>query len=1312
MQVPFSISPLWLRRARWFVGSLLVLWLLAWLAVPPLVKRMVEEKGSQALGRAVTVGDVAFRPWSLELIVSDVAVATADGKARQLEMARVYVDAELESVLRLAPVMDAITIDAPTLRIAHLGDGHYDIDDIIATLSKAPLSTSAPLQFALYNLTLNGGAVDFTDHTPTGVRQHSLRALHLAVPFLSTLESKRTVKVVPRLAFTLNGSAFDTAAEGTPFAQTNKGDATLKIVHLDLAPYLPYLPSSLPVRLKSAVVDADLRLAFEQAKQPKLTLTGKLKLSGLVLTDATGAPLLAVESIAAELADVRPLERVVQLASLEINAPQLQAARSRAGRLNLALGGSSPSAKGEQVAINTVAAHASVTGAGSKKYIKASAVEHPWALSLERFVLHRGEVAWADDSTTLPARLTLAQLELQAHGLQWPLSPSAARFEGSANVPSKGKAAQLAFKGEAAEALSSIHASVGDAELALAAPYLAQFLVPGVQGVLDAEMDATWAADKQGDKLLLALPRLTVRDFVLKAAKAPVAKELASVGNAPGASGAEDPTGAERAAAEMPRFKLLEVTGAQLDLTARTGTAAKVALRSPSAMLNRDTRGQWIVQRWLKAAPTSTVSTPYIAKAAEAASSITDASSAPGHPAAANKAATPDWQISLGELVVDNGTIKLDDRSMAHPARLEVSALKLQLKTATLDGSKPVPLTLSARIKSGRTEPGTLNYRGTVAWAPMAAQGTVEAVDIPLHALAPYFADQLNIAILRADAGFKGQLRYVAATAGPEVQLQGDASVEDFRANTVVGSPSAGGPAADNSAGIAVDVPDLGVTEELLSWKALKVLGIALNLAPGTAPRVQVREATLSDFFARVIVNATGRVNLQDLVKIPQTTGGEHAATGAPMVAASTPVSAGASAAASATLAPPAAAPLAAIVSMGPIRLVNGKVLFSDRFIRPNYSADLSELNGTLSQFSSLAKDGVVQLADLELRGRAEGTASLEIAGKVNPLAKPLALDIKGHVRDLDLPPLTAYSVKYAGYGIERGKLSMDVTYTVLPNGQLTASNKLVLNQLTFGDEVKGAPNSLPVKLAVALLADSNGVIDIELPISGSVNDPQFSFGALAWKVVTNLIGKALTSPFGLLARAMGGGGGVDDESSTVVFAPGSSVLSPSATQSLDGIAKALSVRPALNVTVVGTASLEMEGDAFKRERLKTLMQGEKRRLAIVTGQDGVAGCTLTDAEYAVLLKDVYRRADIAKPRNFVGLAKDIPDAQMEALLLASIPANDDAMRTLALQRGVVVKDYLVSRKLPPERLFVGAAKTVMADADWKPRAELGVAQR
>jgi hypothetical protein len=387
--------------------------------------------------------------------------------------------------------------------------------------------------------------------------------------------------------------------------------------------------------------------------------------------------------------------------------------------------------------------------------------------------------------------------------------------------------------------------------------------------------------------------------------------------------------------------------------------------------------------------------------------------------------------------------------------------------------------------------------------------------------------------------------------------------------------------------------------------------------------------------------------------------------------------------------------------------LVNGKIDFTDLFVKPNYSADLSELTGKLSSFSSNPPKGEAgrpALADLELRGKAQQTAALEITGKLNPLAKPLELDITAKMRDLDLAPLSPYSVRYAGHGIERGKMSMDVNYKVAPDGQLTATNKLVLNQLQFGDEVAGAPTSLPVKLAVALLADRNGVIDVDLPLSGSLNDPQFSVGPLIWKAVVNLIVKAVTAPFSLLTGGLGGGSG---ESSAITFEPGGSELSASAKESLDKVAKALTDRPTLQMTVVGTASLDKERDAYQRQRVRQLTYAEKRRVAVRGGQSGTDVPPVTDAEYPELLTAVYKRADITKPRNLVGLAKDLPLKDMENLLFASVPVDEESMRQLAVERGAVVRDYLLAKNLTSERLFLGAVRTTASGDDWKPGAEL-----
>lgn len=1264
--MPFShlLRSPWLRRLAWtLAGLLLLLWALAWLAVPPLLKSQLEQRGSAALGRKLTVGAIDFKPWSLQLTLTDLALAKADGSAPQLDIARVYVDADIASLLRLAPVLDAVTVEAPRLQLTHLGGGHYDIDDILERLA-APSDTppAAPLKFALYNLVLNGGALDFTDRVGQTERQHTLRELHLALPFLSNLDSQRDIMVEPRLRFVLNGSAFDSAAQGTPFAQTRKGEVTLNIAHLDLAPYLPYQPASLPVRLKSAALQAQLQMRFEQAQQAHVGLRGTLQITGLQMVDAAGAALLGVQTLKTELADVRPLEGVVKLASLEITGPKLSASRNRAGRINLDLAAPAKSPS----ATKNIAQPSDSTRATAKNDLENLKKEgaaptppstpSPWHIELAQFALHQGEVNWADDHLQPRARLDLTQVELQAQALRWPMDAAPATFGGSARVPARGQPAQLAFQGEGTDQQGQVHVTLDTVALGLAAPYLAQYLEPAVQGRLDAELDVQW----QAGQWQLAVSRLAVQDFALQADRAKAAA----------AKSAPPLRGAERAAAEMPRFQRLEVSDAQIDLAARSARVGKIALRAPSAMVHRDAQGRWMLEQWLK-----TPATP---------------SAAPAHaPArsAANAASTaPPWKLAVAALTIDDGTLMLDDRSQTRPVRLEALGLKVHMRDLTLDGKKPAPLTVSAKVRAGRTEPGSLHYQGSVMWDPVVAQGRLEARDLPMHALAPYFAQRLNVDLLRADLGFQGQVRYAALPGGPDLKLQGDAALEDFLANSIVSAGQGQGE----------------IAEELLSWKSLNVPGIQLAMAPGAALRLQVREAALSDFFARVIVHENGRVNLQDLVRT-QATGADGSAAPVPNLASSAPVAA----APVPAPAPVATAP-AANIQFGPISLVHGKVLFSDRFIKPNYSADLSELTGKLSQFSNQPVDGVVPLADLDLRGRAEGTASLEITGKVNPLVQPLALDIRGRVRDLELPPLSPYAIKYAGYGIERGKLSMDVHYAVQPDGQLSASNNFVLNQLRFGNAVEGAPNSLPVKLAVALLADRNGVIDLDLPISGSLNDPQFSLGAVVWKVITNLVVKAISAPFSLLANALGGDGGAE-EAAVVRFAPGSSALLPQAQQGLDKIAQALLDRPALNLTVVGTASLEAEREALKGERLAGLLMAEKRRRAVVRGQEGDSVAPVSAAEAPALLKEVYRRADITKPRNLLGLTKDIEPADMQALLKANMAVTEDAMRDLALQRSVAVKDYLATRQLDGQRLFLGAPKLVAPQEAWTPRAELNL---
>jgi len=1205
----------WLRRAAWGLVSLLLLWLLGWLALPPLIKTQLESRLGEQLGRKVTVGRVDFKPWTLELTLTDVAVAHQADASAQLAFQRVYIDAELQSLLRLAPVVDALQLDGLRVNLIHSGDGHYDVDDVLTRLSAAPSQQGASptLHYAFYNLVVSDAEVVLTDSARN--QQHRLSGLNLSLPFLSNLDSKRDVLVQPKLAFELNGSRFESTARTTPFSQNRKTDAQLLVRGLDLRPYLTYLPAHWPVQLHSAVIDADLALSFEQVAQPAVKLSGQVNLSAVRLTQTHGAPtagpdLLTFERLGVTLDDVQPLARTVLLRRLEWIQPHLLLHRNKRGALNLQALMSAPPTT--QKTIKSRAAQKDPTGASAQKsQDTAGASATAWQVRVADVSVVGAELHWLDEATTRPVRLGATALTLNAHALAWPLTQPVP-FDGTTLLAG----APVRFEGQATDQQARVVVQVNGLPLALAAPYLADVLVPRLDGNLSTDLTLHWAAAHPGQpqQTQLQVTRLTLEKLALRdAAKTPLAS-----------------------------LERLQLEDSVLDVAQQTLKLGRVQVSQPRAALSRLADGRWMAQDWLKTA------------APDLAQRRVTSSTTPPRP----------WSISLVDARLTGGALSYHDAAVTPAVALDLTGVALQVRNFSSAGQRPFNTSLTAHVGDGHSEPGSLNWRGQVTLNPLQVKGDLALVRLPLHAASPYLGDRLNVSVLRADASFSGQVHVAQTAPGLALELAGDAAVDDLRVQTLA------------------QAEPFKPAEDLLAWKSLSLSGLSVGVTPAAPARVKVAATALSDFYARMVLDASGRLNLQDLVKpVPPGTAVAQAATA---VASDPPV-----------------------IRFGPVSLVGGHINFTDRFIQPNYSADLTELVGRLSAFSSERINDKPELADLELRGRAQGTASLEVLGKLNPLVQPIALDIRGKVRDLELAPLSAYSAHYAGYGIERGKLSVDVNYRVTPDGQLDANNKIVLNQLKFGEQIPNAVKTLPVKLAVALLADRNGVIDVDLPISGSLNDPQFRLMPLVFKIIGNLIVKAITAPFSLLASAFGGGG---DELSMVTFDAGSAVLNEAAKTRLGKVARALQDRPALKMTVVGTASLASERDAYKRAQLQALVQAEKRRASGAATTPGSTLPVVTPDEYPALLKAVYKRADFPKPRNLIGMAKDLPVPEMEALFLSNLDVTEAAMQQLALQRGVAVRDHQASQQLPMDRLFLGAAKAVTPDATWQPHAQLNLA--
>ena len=600
-------------------------------------------------------------------------------------------------------------------------------------------------------------------------------------------------------------------------------------------------------------------------------------------------------------------------------------------------------------------------------------------------------------------------------------------------------------------------------------------------------------------------------------------------------------------------------------------------------------------------------------------------------------------QVSAHDLKVDLANLSLRDEGVAPAIPISLGSLALTADRVA-PGAQPTAFTLRAAGLQGNA---TLALQGTLVPQPLSVKTSVELAGLDLTPFAPYVASSLNATVRSVSVGARGQAEFAAANGASPMRAA-------WRG--------------------AVDVNDLNLEDrvnqaDFLNWKHLGLSGMDLSLA-GERVGANLGDILLEDFYGNVLLNAQGRLNVLDLVAEPGRAAGSitqdtHTRTQEPA-----PVPA------------PRAARAMPDIAVASVTLTRGRMTFNDRFVKPNYSAELSRIEGKVSGVSSTQPAA----ARVNVGGRVYGTAPFSVSGSVQPFEKFLSLDLKAQAKGVDLPRFTTYSAKYVGYPIKRGKLSLDVHYQI-KNRELQASNRLVLNQLTFGDRTD-SPDAiqLPVLLAVALLKDSQGNIDLNLPVSGSLDDPQFSVGGLVWRVVSNLLVKAVTSPFQLLASAFGGG----QELSYIAFEPGSAVLTDEARQRIETLAKALNDRPSLKLDVTGRVDPPSDEAALRHAWLDAQMRQAKLR--DTAGRDrkpDAAGVPLSPADRTRYLEKVYDATDLKdKPRNFIGLSKSIPAAQMETMLLDAAPVGPQALRELAEARAQAVYERLQAQG-PADRIFV-----------------------
>lgn len=627
------------------------------------------------------------------------------------------------------------------------------------------------------------------------------------------------------------------------------------------------------------------------------------------------------------------------------------------------------------------------------------------------------------------------------------------------------------------------------------------------------------------------------------------------------------------------------------------------------------------------------------AKAPEPASAPATADSPKAEPAAPSKP----WQVLLKDVQLRNYQVHLADRQAEPAVALELGPLNVDMQNFdSLNGS---PFNL--KIDSGLGKQGKLQASGEVNLNPVSARLKITTQDIDLRVAQSYISPFIRLELRSGMLGSNLDVN-LKSTEPLALQVTGRAQVDQLH------------------------TLDTLKTRDFLKWQRLVLEGV--NYQHGQS--LSIDKVNLLQPYARFMINDDRTTNVDDLL-IPQ------------------PADTGAKSAAK-----PAASkdkPLG--IRIGQIAINDGSANFADFSLTPNFATAIQQLNGQIGTIDSRQ----AKPASVDIKGKVDRYAPVTIKGSVNPFDPMAALDIATSFKRVELTTLTPYSGKFAGFRIRKGRLNLDLHY-VITKGQLKAENKVVVEQLQLGEKVDSADAvDLPIRLAIALLKDSDGKISIELPVSGDLNNPQFSVMPIVWQTLRNLVVRAATAPFKFIGGLVTGGGAED--LGNVSFAPGSSELSKDAEDALNKLATALKERPTLRLEIEGTAAASSDGPFLAEQRLEREYQYNYYKMLQRRGDKVPAQASLLqvpESEKAPLLEGIYRtRLKQQPPAEWKDLSRDERSAKLKDGVIKFWSTSDVLLRQLGQDRASTIKDYLVDKgQLEDDRVYFIDAQLGQAEKD------------
>ena len=489
------------------------------------------------------------------------------------------------------------------------------------------------------------------------------------------------------------------------------------------------------------------------------------------------------------------------------------------------------------------------------------------------------------------------------------------------------------------------------------------------------------------------------------------------------------------------------------------------------------------------------------------------------------------FRWSVAGLALSDGRVFWQDSQPETAAEIALEQLSVSVGRISHELEEPVTYEARGTLASG----GQLSLNGQVTPAPFTLEAAISGSGVALAAFEPYVQEGANLAITNGTLGLDGNL---------DLDGQQDPLTGTFSGTAEV-------------AGLDLKLPDS--SGSLVSWQTLRLAPIEYNVHPA---RLEIGTVTLGQPRINIVRNTDSVHNVERIAKGAGSAGEQEPA---PEAAEGTGDS-----------------EPEFIFRIGQLMLENGELAYTDRTLDPAFTTSFGELNGSVTGLSNISP----QQGKVSIRGRVGGVADLDFEGTIGTLGTEDVSDLRLIMQDLSLPALSPYFGRYLGYGVDSGKLNLNLDYEIA-GSRIDASNLVVMDRLELGSAIASddAVNA-PVKLGLALLRDSKGVIEVDLPISGDLSDPDFSVGKVVMRAFVNLLAKAAASPFSMLGSIAELAGLSGEELGKVSFVPGSIQLAEGEAEKLAALADALLERPDLLLNIRGNVEPQADGLALLRDDL------------------------------------------------------------------------------------------------------------------------------